>query len=66
MGFADTVFRSFTAVLGGTTVIAGVWLAGTMISGFTRDRKVSEFDSFCPCDHWLDQILKITFSDTRL
>lgn len=44
MAFADTVYKSFVSVLGATTAIAGVWLAGTMISGFTRDRKAAPVD----------------------
>ena len=46
MGFADTVYRSFVSVLGGTTVIAGAWLTGTMISGFLRHSKVGKFSNY--------------------
>lgn len=57
MTFADSVYKTFVSVLGGTTAIAGVWLIGTMVSGFTRDRKVSL--KFCTCDHCRDQIPKV-------
>lgn len=51
MKFAEIVYKSFVSVLGGTTAIAGVWLTVTMIHGFTKDRKVSQY--FLTCDHRL-------------
>ena len=38
--FADSIYKAFVSVLGGTTVLAGLWLGGTMVAGFARSSKV--------------------------